>query len=83
MDNRLTETNGIRRFSDVKIQAAIDEALKHVTPEKPVAVVGHVTDEGWKLSAAARLGDDWSIMAAAYQDWGGSVSADAAVVWTP
>ena len=55
----------VRHFSDPAIQDAVDSALKYVSKDKPVAVVGHVTNDGWKLSAAARLGDDCTIMAAA------------------
>lgn len=75
----------IRRFSDDKIQDAIDEALSHITADKPVAVIAHATLEGVKLSAAVRLGTEWSILAAAYKDWGGEgdLGAEAKVVWTP
>lgn len=77
------ETRSIRRFTDARIQAAVEDALSHVSKDKPVAVVAHATLDGVKLSAAVRLGDDWSIMAAAYKDFGGDLRAEAKVVWTP
>ena len=73
----------IQKFSDASIQKAIDDALSHVSKDKPVAVVAHATLDGIKLSAAARIGDDWTIMAGAYKDWGGDMGAEAKVVWTP
>lgn len=76
-------TVNLRKFSNAKIQAAIDDALSHVSKDKPVAVVAHATLEGVKLSAAARIGDDWTIMAAAFKDWDGNMGAEAKVVWTP
>lgn len=84
MNKLLVEgVDGVRRFSDANIQAAVEDALSHVTTDKPVAVVGHATLDGWKLSAAYRAGDDWTIMVAAYQDWGKPVTGEAKVVWTP
>ena len=74
----------IRHFSDPQIQDAVDSALKYVSKDKPVAVVGHVTNDGWKLSAAARIGDDWTIMAAAYDDWDpGDITVEGQIVWMP
>lgn len=89
MNSLLTEYNTpfgrVRKFSDVMIQDAVDEALKHVSKDKPVAAVGHVTNEGWRLSVAARLGDDWTIMAAAYDSWEPDepLTAEGTIVWTP
>ena len=82
-DLSLTQDGNIRRFTDARIQHAIDEALSHVGADKPVAVVAHVTLDGVKLSVAARLGTDWTINAAAFKDWGGDMGVDARVVWTP
>ena len=74
----------VRHFSDPAIQDAVDSALKYVSKDKPVAVVGHVTNDGWKLSAAARIGDDWTIMAAAYDDWDpGDITVEGQIVWMP
>jgi hypothetical protein len=73
----------IQKFSDASIQRAIDDALTHVSKDKPVAVVAHATMQGVKLTAVARIGDDWTIMAAAFKDWHGGMGAEAKVVWTP
>jgi len=80
-----TSYGKVRKFNDENIQLAIDDALKHVSKEKPVAVVGHITHEGWKLSAAARIGNDWTILAAAYRDFeaDSDLSVAAQIVWTP
>lgn len=85
----LVETNGIKRFSDARIQAAIDSALAELGPNEPIAVVAHhiYNSDGTnrtQLSAAIRLGNDWSIMAAGYKDWTkGDLGAEAKVVWKP
>lgn len=79
------EYGKVRKFSDDNIQSAIDAALKHVSKDKPVAVVGHASKDGWRVSAAARIGDDWTIMAAAYDSWepDDPLVVEAQVVWTP
>jgi len=75
----------VRHFKDSQIQDAVNKALAHVGRDKPVAIVGHVTNEGWKLSAAARIGDDWTIMAAAYDEFRDNqgITVSGTVVWTP
>lgn len=77
---------GIRAFSDERIQDAIDDALSHVSDDSPVAVVAHATPFGQRLSIAAKVGDDWSIMAAAYRQVTPAdtyYGAEAKIVWTP
>ena len=87
MNFMLKEREGIRMFSDSKIQEAIDDALQHVSEDKPVAVVAHATPMGQRISLAVRLGDKWSIMAAAYRQASRkehtSYGVAAKVVWTP
>lgn len=85
MNPLLVEENGIRRFADANIQSAVDSALSELDPWKKVAVVAHATNEGWKLSAAVKLGDKFSIMAAAYDDYqfDGTPNFEAKAVWTP
>lgn len=74
----------LRRFRNERIRKAVDEALSLVSKDNPVAVIGHVSNDGWKLSAVARRGDEWSVMVAMYQDWdGGDFRAEGSVVWTP
>lgn len=80
-----TRYGKVRKFDDEMIQGAVDAALKHVSKDKPVAVVGHVTNEGWRVSAAARIGDDWTILAAAYDSFEPDepLTVEGQVVWTP
>jgi len=79
----LLKTHDIRKFTDARIQAAVEDALQFVDADTPVAAVAHATTEGVKLSLAYRAGKDWTIMAAAYKDWHGDMGAEAKVVWTP
>ena len=80
----MTENGEVRHFQDSTIQRAVEDALRHVSKDNPVAVVGHITQEGWKLSAAVRIGNDWSVMAAAYKDWRKpNFNVAGEVVWTP
>lgn len=82
----------IRRFSDERIQSAIDEAMSHIDADTPVATVAHLVVDGSgrasaKVSIATRFGDSVTIQAAAFADWGGGSAADlgaaAKIVWTP
>jgi hypothetical protein len=85
--NILLRQDGNRRiFQDAKIQEAIDDALSHVSEDKPVAVVAHATPFGQRLSVAARIGDDWTIMVAGYRQVTPAdtyYGAAGKVVWTP
>jgi hypothetical protein len=91
LSERVLPSGKIQRyFSDDKLQKAIDDALQHVDPDTPIAVVAHGSYEGGQgtahLSAAARLDDKFTIVVAAYKEWGGpssDVGAGAKVVWTP
>ena len=89
----LTESSGVRFFSNSTIQRAVDEALAELSPSTPVAVVAHqvynndgtTVENKTTLSIAARNKDGkWSMMVAGYKDWvGGSLGAEAKVVWKP
>jgi hypothetical protein len=81
--NQLVETNGIRRFSDANLQRAIDRTLAALPADRKVAVVAHADTKGAALSAVVRLGDEWSVMAAAYKPYGKPLEAEAQVVWSP
>ena len=63
----VTETNGIRRFTDSKLSDAIDAALKRRNPTKDLIVVGHIDRDRLYFSALYKLGDNFSIVAAAYK----------------
>ena len=73
----------IRRFSDSALQAQIDKVLAQVPADKPVAVVAHADTVGASLSAFVRMGDEWSLMVAAYKAYTGPLSAEAELIWTP
>jgi hypothetical protein len=74
--------DGIRRFSDEKIQAAVDRALV-LRGDRPFAVVAHADLDGAALSVVGKIGDKWSIVASCYKPYKGALAAEAEVVWTP
>ena len=63
----LTEKNGIRRFSDKNLAEAIDAALARKNPTKDLVVVGHIDRDRLYFSALYKLGDNFSVVAAAYK----------------
>ena len=76
--------NKVRVFSDAKIQNAVAGVLANLTPDKHVAAVAHADGDGFSVSIAARTSDGkWTIMAGAYKPYSGSITAEAAVIWTP
>ena len=86
----LTETNGIRRFTDSKLDEAINAAIIRKRPDKDLVVVGHVDQDKIYFSALYKLGDDFSVVAAAYKSKWLSAEEDqgkwgfgAEVAWTP
>jgi hypothetical protein len=90
MSEALYDSGGIRRFSNLKIQSAIDSALAESKPEDKVVVVAHhvynndgtVVENVTKLSALVKLPGGFSVMAAAYKDWGkGDIGAEGKIVF--
>lgn len=93
----VTEKNGIRRFSNARLQAALDSAIAEMGPDDHVAVVAHHVyhDDGTEienvtvLSAVVRPPKDSkfkdvSIMVGGFKDWTkGDLGAEAKVVWKP
>ena len=82
----LTEdSQGIRRFDDASLQSAIDSAIRRRSPNKDLVVVAHADDQKLYFSAAYKMKDDWTIVAAAYKSkdkpagWG----YGAEVIWEP
>lgn len=70
----LYQTGTLRRFSDDRIQSAIDSALAEMKPEDKIAVVAHqvFNSDGTnqtKLSVVCRLPAGFSVVAGAYRDW--------------
>ena len=83
--NLTEDSTGVRRFDDASLQSAIDEAIRRRGPTKDLVVVGHADNDKLYFSAAYKLHDDWTIVAAAYKSkdkpsgWG----YGAEVVWEP
>lgn len=76
--------DGIRRFSDANIQAAIDHAIAELGPDDHVAVIAHADQAGdVTLSAVARLGAGFSVMAAAFKAHDKPLVFAAEIVWKP
>lgn len=74
------ETVTIRKFSDARIQAAIDHALSVLPADKSVAVVAHADLDGASLTAVGKIGGHWSISGSVSKPWHGPLSAEAEVV---
>lgn len=87
-----TAPNGLRRFSNAKLQSAIDDAIASAGDSPFVAVAHHVyeqngveVDNVTKVSALVRMQDGkFSLAVGAYKDWTkGDLGAEAKVVWKP
>ncbi len=84
----LTQVAGIRRFDDPHLQAAIDRAVAALPAGRRVVVVGHASvpgqpDAGASMSLLVRLGDTFSVAAAAYKPYAGKLEGEAEILWTP
>lgn len=84
---QLYQTGTLRRFSDDRIQAAIDAALAEAKPEDKMVVVAHHTfnTDGTnitKLSVLYRLPAGFSVVAGAFKDWNkGDMGAEGKIVF--
>lgn len=92
MDPRLTSyadanSREIRIFSDYNLQRQIDRAIAVKNPTKPVVVVAHADNERGvgkaSLTLLVKIGDEWSVSAAAYKEASKPLSYGAEVVWEP
>lgn len=70
----------INRFSDDKLQAAIDKALADLPADKSGSLVAHADLTGVTLTVVERLGSVWSIKAGAIKPWNQPLSAEVDVV---
>jgi hypothetical protein len=70
----------VSRFSDDKLQSAIDRALADLPPDKTGSLVAHMDTTGAVLTVVERLGGVWSVRAGAIYPFGGKLSAEAEVV---
>lgn len=81
---KLVQLDGIRRFDNVAIQAAVDRALAALPEGKQAAVVAHGDLQGnLSLSIAFKLGDKWSITGACIKEYNKPIKGEAQVVFTP
>lgn len=88
---------GLRRFSNAKLQSAIDDAIASAGDSHFVVVAHHVYEQNGnemtngaltnitKVSALVRMQDGkFSLAVGAYKDWTkGDLGAEAKVVWKP
>ena len=84
------DSGGLRRFTNLKVQAAIDSALAEARPEDKVVVVAHqvynndgtTTENRTMLSAMVRLPAGFSVLAGGYRDWNkGDIGFEGKIVW--
>lgn len=85
--------DGIVRFSNTRLQAAVDDAAKALGADDHFAAVAHhvynqdgtEVENVTKVSAIVRTKDGkLSLAVAGYKDWSkGSLGGEAAVVWKP
>ena len=76
-----TKPRPIRQFADPFLQGAIDAAVERAG-SKHGAVVAHFDDDkNATLSVVGRIGNHWSVAAAAYKPWRGKLSYAAEVVF--
>lgn len=71
----------VRVFADEGLQASIDRAIAR-SNAKHGAVVAHVDGDGASLSVVGKLGDHWSVAAAAYKPYRGKLAYGAQVVFS-
>lgn len=83
---------GIRKFTNAKLQSAIDDAIASAGDSHFVVVAHHEYDQAGtantnvtKLSALVRTSDGkFTLAVAAYKDWtSGDQGGEAKVVWKP
>lgn len=81
----LTRVGGIQKFSDAKLQAAIDSAVKRQKKDGLIVVAHTDSEDGGRawLSAAYRFGDEVAVVAAVYKEYHKPFRYGAEVVWTP
>jgi hypothetical protein len=83
---------GLRKFTNAKLQSAIDDAIASAGDAHFVAVAHHEFDQSGvantnvtKISALVRTSDGkFTLAVGAYKDWtAGDLGAEAKVVWKP
>lgn len=88
---KYTTPDGLKRFTNAKLQSAIDTAIASAG-DAPVVVVAHhlyeqngsAVENVTKASILVRLPHGFSLMAGGYKDWSkGDLGAEAKLVWKP
>jgi hypothetical protein len=83
------DANGIRKFSNSRLQSAIDDAFKVLPPDKNAAIVAHhvynqdgtAVENITKLSIFVKGPAGFTLAAAGYKDWAsGNQGAEAKLV---
>lgn len=73
----------IRKFSNAKIRAYVDDVLKNLPPDRKIAAVAHVTTEKrFEISIAYKIDDNWSIVASGIKEAKKKPFGQAAVTWS-
>lgn len=75
----ISQDGAIRRFSDAKIGAAVDNVLATIPANKSGAVLAVADKHGARLAVAARIGDQWSVVGVLEKPWTGELKAEAAI----
>lgn len=76
----MADTVLVRKFSDDKLQAAVDHALSVLPPDRQIALVVHADLNGASLTAVGKIGDHWSLSGSVSKPWNGQLSAEAEVI---
>jgi hypothetical protein len=88
---KYTTPEGLKKFSNTKLQSAIDAAIASAGDAPVVVVAHHVFEQNGaavenitKASILVRLPHGFSLMAGGFKDWTkGDVGGEAKVVWKP
>lgn len=84
--------NGLRKFTNAKLQSAIDDAIASAGDSHFVVVGHHEFEQDGaenknitKVSALVRMADGkFSVAVGGYKDWSkGDLGAEAKIVWKP
>lgn len=86
------DANGVRRFSNAKLQSAIDDAIAASDGSTFTAVAHHVYEQNGdkidnitKVSAFVKMADGkFSLAVGGYKDWAkGDLGVEAKAIWKP
>jgi len=84
--------DGLAKFSNTRLQSAIDDAIAAMGPDDHFAAVAHhvynqdgtAVENVTKVSAVVRVKGGFSLAVAGYKDWTkDALGAEAKIVWKP